>query len=1631
MLIGFVPNFSYADDKDIRENVKIESEKKFIKSLKEKKEKTQKKYEDKNGNEIVRIIVQTKDNPEISGGKPDYENLKEEISKFGDNIEFKRDFSYLISGFSLDIPQKYVSKVSALKGVKSVSYARTFKPMMADAVKITEATKIWEERDYKGEGMVISIIDSGIDVNHKDMRLSNPSKAKIQNIKDSSDTKFTMKVPYGYNYADGTDIVKDNNSVGKSMHGMHVAGIVAGNASDEDYKNGKGIRGIAPEAQLLAMKVFSNNQGVDTAYEDAIVQAIEDSVKQGADVINMSLGVDNGFGSDTDPEIIAIKEARERGVICVVSAGNEAMSTTKSAKSRIPTNDLNLRDNAAIGAPSAGEHSFSVASSNNSSPSGFFGTVVGGENTDFTFEIGTNKDLINKEKNYEVVDAGLGTEDDFLKDGNPMDLTGKAVLILRGDISFKDKLENAQKHKAEIVIIANDKEEPFRMAGVEDIKIPSIVVTKKVGELLKEKVKNNSKIKFDLRPDFTGSNEVSSFTAYGPTPELEFKPEVMAPGGHIISTVNDNKYEEMSGTSMAAPHLSGAIALMLGELKDENFAINKIDFVRLSLTNTANPLDDTAAGTGLKVSPRRQGAGLINVDKALKNRVLITDENGRAVKSLKEISGVINFDLTLSNYSDREKTYAIEFTDVLTEFTDTSNFQVKDIKMDGAKISADKKSITIAGNSKANVKITLDVTNAPKNQFAEGYIYFKAENQPTLVFPYLAFNGDWNSEAIFDKPKSQDGSIYDVLGLVSGGNYLGSTFDYMTFTEKVDPNKVAFSPNGDDNLDTVVLVLGLIRSAKVLDVDVVEEMKDDAKSLVHITTTNDIRRPHYAYKNAVPFGNGIWDGQIFNQKTGKYETIPDGQYYIRATAKVTSKDDLKQTIYLPLKVDTTKPKLEILENGFVGDEYIIKFKAKDEGIGLADEGVGAYVDNEDKESLVENSGIYEYKVPKAKLQDGKEHTITVGAIDEVFNVKTEVIKLSENAVVFYNATDKVIGSKNRYISEDLNNYKLLGHIGKNISKLIVNDIEANIDDETFEVIIPIKDGENLVKFEAFNKAGEKVASSSDENKIILKKDVIAPELNITSPDIEKVVKLDSKKLNVVGTVKDNSGGEIRLSVGSGLGKKLNSGDGFDESTNVDWTRIVRVRAVDSAGNETVKEIRTVFEDDDEEFKIYFKDLSTFEFMNGKSYQVKDDKLEMVGHVNKKVKSLIIDGVEVEIGEDLRFTHLQPLKEVNNHIGVKVIGLDDSVLFEGGYTIYYDKTLPNLSLDLEVSDDNIIYTNKNPFAINGSASDNGHGYRLYINGDEVLNYDETGNTGEKMNLRKFSKEVDSTTGNTTFIEISDSFGNKFSRKYSFVFDDVAPEVELEGIENGEIKLPSKLKFNANEDAKLEISVNGNEYNGEILEEAGSYVVKVRATDKAGNITLKTFKFEGYIEIPDNSNEEELIKFESEDGKITVETKSIKDKNLKLNYYNLKDLKNLGLDEKSELEAFDICFTDSENNKVDVPEGEYIVTIKKDKKYINEKVEKVFYIDDNNKMEYFDFEDMEKEVRFKTKHFSKYGIQYKYTKKPMANDDNNGNITKKPNGKTLVKTGHGIGNIMIVSVISILGMTALLIKKKKEV
>lgn len=409
-----------------------------------------------NPEERVRVIVELNDTPAtlmLEDGEQRTEELIEKVKEAQIPIqeevmnetgeEVRHTFGNLINGFSIEVKRKDIEKIEEVDGVARVKEVKIYYPDVNSAKEFTEALSVWNDYGYKGEGLVVSVIDTGIDPSHKDMKLTDSSKAKLneENTNIGLGKFYTDKVPYGYNFADENDEILD---IGGSMHGMHVAGIVAANASQEEVNNNAGVQGVAPEAQVLAMKVFTNNPEIEGAFSDDIIAALEASVELDADIINMSLGSTAGYRDAEDPEQVAIKNATDDGVICVVSAGNSATSLDPYIVSGVS-------DTAVVGSPGLASDALQVASSENSVitlPA--LEANIGSETKLMGYtQCDVNPmEVFPSDKSLSLVDCGFGNPEDF----EGKDLTGKVALISRGEITFVEKQINAQAAGASAVI---------------------------------------------------------------------------------------------------------------------------------------------------------------------------------------------------------------------------------------------------------------------------------------------------------------------------------------------------------------------------------------------------------------------------------------------------------------------------------------------------------------------------------------------------------------------------------------------------------------------------------------------------------------------------------------------------------------------------------------------------------------------------------------------------------------------------------------------------------------------------------------------------------------------------------------------------------------------------------------------------------------------------------------------------------------------------------------------------------------------------------------------------------------------------------------------------------------------------
>ncbi|HEM3496094.1 S8 family serine peptidase [Streptococcus suis] len=666
-------------------------------------------------------------------------------------------------------------KLSTADETTAIANQEEAKPQNIDSNTIITVPKVWDS-GYKGEGTVVAIIDSGLDVDHDVLHISDLSTAKYKSEKEIEAAKeaagitygewFNDKVVFGYNYVDVNTVLKEED---KRSHGMHVTSIATGNPTQPVA--GQLMYGVAPEAQVMFMRVFSDLKATTGAA--LYVKAIEDAVKLGADSINLSLGGANGSVVNMNENVTAaIEAARRAGVSVVIAAGNDGTFGSGHSNPSADYPDYGL-----VGAPSTARDAISVASYNNTTVGSKVINIIGLENnadlnygkssfdnpekSPVPFEIG---------KEYEYVYAGIGQASDF--DG--LDLTGKLALIKRGTITFSEKIANATAAGAVGVVIFNSRPGEANVSMQLDdtaIAIPSVFIPLEFGEAL---AANSYKIAFNNETDIRPNPEaglLSDFSSWGLSADGELKPDLAAPGGAIYAAINDNDYANMQGTSMASPHVAGAAVLVKQYLQatyptKSPQEIEALVKHLLMSTAKAHVNKETTAYT----SPRQQGAGIIDTAAAISTGLYLTGEDGYGSITLGNVEDTFSFTVTLHNITNEDKT--LNYSTQLT--TDTvQNGLITLAPRLLAEIPGGK--VTVKANSSTTVTINVDassfadeLTGLMKNgYYLEGFVRFTdvADGGDIVSIPYVGFRGEFQNLAVLEEP------IYNLIADGKGGFY--------------------------------------------------------------------------------------------------------------------------------------------------------------------------------------------------------------------------------------------------------------------------------------------------------------------------------------------------------------------------------------------------------------------------------------------------------------------------------------------------------------------------------------------------------------------------------------------------------------------------------------------------------------------------------------------------------------------------------------------------------------------------------------------------------------------------------------------------------------------------------------------
>lgn len=617
-------------------------------------------------------------------------------------LEIVFRYTMTLNAIAVEAPREALETARSLEGVARVSEAAEYqRPETAEQAENGTAiptangmvgTEAAWARGYDGTGMTVAVVDTGLDLSHPSFeddldaaavsltraqveeKLAQLNAASQCSGLDVDDVYHSCKVPFAFNYADSsTDVSHRKDTQGD--HGTHVAGILA--AADRTDTD---VVGVAPEAQLVIMKVFGRKS--DSTSEAVLLAAIEDAVALGVDVINMSLGESAGFAGEAPSLEKALDAAACAGIVVCAAAGNDISSTYANNSGR----DLGKAENVDIGVvsmPASLSQVMAIGSVNNAAAygGGFLvekadGTQVFVQVNDSAGQFGqpvfSTLAVDGEDTAYEFAAVpGLGSEEDFAK----VDVKGKVALVSRGELTFVDKSENAAAAGAAAVVIYNNSDEAVTMdlSGATG-GIPCVLISQEDGALLLELAgeKGTGKLTVCAQERAAAAADgglASAFSSWGVLPDLTLKPELSGVGGNIYSTVDNGKYGTKSGTSMATPQVAGVSLLLLQYLKEEHGLTGQQarQLAQTLLMNTAVPALQT---DGVEYSPRKQGAGLVNVERAMTSTAYAEVKGSELPKAElgddPDRQGVYTFELTVRDLGGGTQSF-VTGSSLLTE----------------------------------------------------------------------------------------------------------------------------------------------------------------------------------------------------------------------------------------------------------------------------------------------------------------------------------------------------------------------------------------------------------------------------------------------------------------------------------------------------------------------------------------------------------------------------------------------------------------------------------------------------------------------------------------------------------------------------------------------------------------------------------------------------------------------------------------------------------------------------------------------------------------------------------------------------------------------------------------------------
>lgn len=638
--------------------------------------------------------------------------------------------------------------LASVDGVKKVYEHELFYAKTDQSLDLINATETWEAlggQTEAGKGIKVAIIDGGINSNHPMFEAQGherPAELPGDDYCAVIDPGFCNdKLALARYYTPTFQVHPDEQISPEDFggHGTHVAGTAVGNPVSTTYQGvDVNLSGVAPGATLMVYKaLFQTPAGTGSGSNVMLVQALEDAVDDGADVINNSWGGGAGGLPQTSPYTPIFEAAEEAGVLIATAAGNDGPVDRS------------------IGCPGCAEPGLTVANIQHGrsfvnlvDAAGIEDVLANAGNGEFELTETITAPMMP----VELIDEGDVEACDAFADGA---LEGHIAFVSRGSCSFTQKANNVQAAGALGMVLYNNAEGIIIMS-MPGATLPSVSITQAAGQEILAAYTEGATASINATEAVVDEESVDMMAASssrGPNGDSSFlKPDIAAPGTSILSAyaatpeLTDN-YNAISGTSMASPHVAGAAALMRQMYPD----LSAKQIKSMLMTSANLNVTDMEDGEIVPATPFDRGAGRLDVFNSTKAGLTFD------TPSFVSNGCVVN----------------CEFTRVVTNLADTDVEWNVSVEMDSLNVDASiPETLAIEANGSAELQLSVNTEYASEGwKFGTVTLTDPSGTFPDANIPVAIYSSASDSETIIntvvESGEFTAGTTVDMLSVAS------------------------------------------------------------------------------------------------------------------------------------------------------------------------------------------------------------------------------------------------------------------------------------------------------------------------------------------------------------------------------------------------------------------------------------------------------------------------------------------------------------------------------------------------------------------------------------------------------------------------------------------------------------------------------------------------------------------------------------------------------------------------------------------------------------------------------------------------------------------------------------------------